>query len=161
MYESLVVRDGLRNAPAVFQHFFNDIFKGILGRGVTIYIDDILIYAPNLEELRKTTVEVFDIIRKASLYLKASKCEFEKDSITFLGFVISAKGIETDPAKVEAVVTFPIPRGLRDARSFLGLVGYYRRFVPKFSDIGAPSQASPRRTGNSNGEKNSRKHSTN
>ena len=138
MYESLVVRDGLRNAPAVFQHFLNDVFRGILGRGVTIYIDDILIYAPNLEELRKTTVEVFDIIRKASLYLKASKCEFEKDSITFLGFVISANGIETDPAKVEAVVTFPIPRGLRDARSFLGLVGYYRRFVPKFSDIGAP-----------------------
>ena len=138
MYESLVVRDGLRNAPAVFQHFLNDVFKEVLGRGVTIYIDDILIYAATLDQLRETTIKVFDIIRKSSLFLKASKCEFEKDSIAFLGFVISSKGIGTDPAKVEAVVTFPIPRCLREARSFLGLVGYYRRFVKKFSEIGEP-----------------------
>jgi hypothetical protein len=138
MYESLVVRDGLRNAPAVFQHFLNDVFKEVLGRGVTIYIDDILIYAPTLDELRQTTIKVFDLIQKSSLYLKASKCEFEKDSIAFLGFIISSKGIGTDPAKVEAVRTFPIPKTLRDARSFLGLVGYYRRFVPRFSDIGEP-----------------------
>ena len=77
MFESLVVRDGLRNAPAYFQHFLNDVFRDILGRGVIIYIDDILIYADRTDELRRLTLLVFDIIRKARLYLKASKCEFE------------------------------------------------------------------------------------
>jgi hypothetical protein len=93
MFESLVVRDGLRNAPAVFQHFLNDIFKELLGRGVTIYIDDILIYASELAKLRRLTRKVFEIIRKASLYLKASKCEFEVTSMAFLGYVISDKGV--------------------------------------------------------------------
>jgi transposase InsO family protein len=138
MYESLVVRDGLRNAPAVFQHFLNDVFKTVLGKGVTIYIDDILIYASTLEELKRITLEVFELVRKSSLYLKASKCEFEKASITFLGFIISNKGIETDPSKVDGAQTFPIPKTLRQARGFIGLVGYYRRFVKNFSSIAAP-----------------------
>lgn len=138
MFESLVVRDGLRNAPAVFQHFLNDIFKDLLGRGVTIYIDDILIYASELTELRRLTRKVFEIIRKASLYLKASKCEFEVTSMSFLGYVVSDKGIETDPAKVAAVQSFPVPTNLRESRSFIGLTSYYRRFVPNFSKIASP-----------------------
>jgi hypothetical protein len=138
MFESLVVRDGLRNAPAVFQHFLNDIFKELLGQGVTIYIDDILIYASELAELRRLTRKVFEIIRKASLYLKASKCEFEVTSMSFLGYVISDKGIETDPAKVAAVQSFPVPTNLRESRSFIGLTSYYRRFVPNFSKIASP-----------------------
>lgn len=138
MFESLVVRDGLRNAPAVFQHFLNDVFKEVLGRGVTIYIDDILIYASDVEELRRLTRKVFELVQKASLYLKASKCEFEVTSMTFLGYVISNKGIETDPAKVAAVQDFPTPTNLRESRSFIGLTSYYRRFVPNFSKIASP-----------------------
>jgi len=138
MFESLVVRDGLRNAPAVLQHFLNNIFKELLGQGVTIYIDDILIYASELAELRRLTRKVFEIIRKASLYLKASKCEFEVTSMAFLGYVISDKGVETDPAKVAAVQSFPVPTNLRESRSFIGLTSYYRRFVPNFSKIASP-----------------------
>ena len=138
MFESLVVRDGLRNAPAVFQHFLNDVFKEVLGRGVTIYIDDILIYASEVAELRRLTRKVFEIIRGASLYLKASKCEFEVTSMTFLGYVISDKGVETDPAKVAAVQDFPRPTNLRESRSFIGLTSYYRRFVKNFSQIAMP-----------------------
>jgi transposase InsO family protein len=138
MYGSLVVRDGLRNAPAVFQHFLNDVFKEVLGQGVTIYIDDILIYADNLDELRRITRRVFDIIRGTSLYLKASKCEFERTSVTFLGFIVSEKGVESDPEKVKSIQEFPAPANLRESRSFMGLVSYYRRFVPNFSRIAAP-----------------------
>ena len=138
MYESLVVRDGLRNAPAVFQHFLNEVFKEVLGRGVIIYIDDILIYAETVDELRRLTAKVFELVRGAALYLKASKCEFERTSLTFLGFVISSNGIETNPEKVKAVQEFPQPRDLRESRSFIGLVSYYRRFVPSFSKIAAP-----------------------
>jgi hypothetical protein len=117
MFESLVVRDGLRNAPAYFQHFLNDVFKEILGRGVVVYIDDILIYSNTLDELRRLTLKVFEITRRSSLYLKAIKCEFEKTSIGFLGVRISGKGIETDPEKIKAVREFPVPINLRHSRS--------------------------------------------
>lgn len=138
MFESCVVRDGLRNAPAVFQHFLNDAFKEVLGRGVTIYIDDILIYATELDELRRLTRKVFEIVQRNSLYLKASKCEFEVTSMAFLGYVISHNGIETDPAKIESVSNFPTPTNLRESRSFIGLTSYYRRFVPNFSQVAGP-----------------------
>lgn len=138
MYESLVVRDGLRNAPSVFQHFLNDVFKEVLGRGVAIYIDDILVYANTIDELRQLTLKVFDLIRQSSLFLKATKCELEKQSLAFLGVIISHNGIETDPEKVKAVREFPAPTNLRQSRSFIGLVGYYRRFIPRFSEIAAP-----------------------
>ena len=138
MYESLVVRDGLRNAPAVFQHFLNEVFKDVIGRGVTVYIDDILIYADTLDELHRLTRKVFDICRKASLYLKASKCEFERDSLLFLGFIISNNGVSTDPDKVKAVQEFPVPTNLTESRSFIGLVSYYRQFVENFSKIASP-----------------------
>jgi len=138
MFESLVVRDGLRNAPAVFQHFLNDVFKEVLGRGVIVYIDDILIHAATVEELRRLTRKVFEIVRQANLYLKASKCEFEVTSMGFLGFIISHNGVEADASKVEAIRSFPRPSNLRESRSFIGLTSYYRRFVPNFSRIAGP-----------------------
>ena len=138
MYESLVLRDGLCNAPASFQHFLNDIFRELIGQGVSIYIDDILIYAKTLEDLRTYTRKVFDIIRENNLYLKATKCEFEKNSMGFLGYVISNNGIHTDQAKVKSIKEFPTPKDPHEVRQFLGLAGYYRRFVAKFSQLSVP-----------------------
>ncbi|EIW70139.1 hypothetical protein TREMEDRAFT_30259, partial [Tremella mesenterica DSM 1558] len=138
MFESLVVRDGLRNAPAVFQHFLNEVFRELLGNGVVVYIDDILIYGNTLEELRGTTAKVFEVLRKASLYVKASKCEFERDSVVFLGFVVSSKGVSVNPEYIDAITSFPRPKNLRESRGFIGVVSYYRRFVPNFSKIARP-----------------------
>ena len=139
MYKSLVVRDRLRNAPAVFQHFLNEVFKDVIGQGVTVYIND----SPNLRRYLGRTLsthmqKVFELCRKASLYLKASKCEFERDSLLFLGFIISNNGVSTDPDKVKAVQEFPVPTNLTESRSFIGLVSYYCRFVENFSKIASP-----------------------
>ncbi len=109
MYESLVLRDGLRNAPAVFQHFLNEVFKEVLGRGVTIYIDDILIYAENLDELRRLTTKVFDLVRDASLYLKASKCEFTDFSYV-LGIRYFAERYRDQPRKGQSRTGIPSTR---------------------------------------------------
>ncbi|EIW71009.1 hypothetical protein TREMEDRAFT_26973 [Tremella mesenterica DSM 1558] len=138
MFESLVVRDGLRNAPAVFQHFLNESFRELLGKGVVVYIDDILIYGQTLEELRGTTAKVFEVLRRSNLFVKASKCEFEKDSVVFLGFVVSREGVSSNPEYIDAVVSFPRPKNLRESRGFMGVVSYYRRFVPNFSRIAKP-----------------------
>jgi transposase InsO family protein len=138
MFESLVVRDGLRNAPAVFQHFLNDVLQELLGNGVVVYIDDIVIYADTIEELRQRTMKVFELLRKAGLYVKAEKCEFEKEEIKFLGFLVSHQGVRADPAKVDAIRSFPAPHDLRGARQFIGLASYYRRFVKNFSNVTAP-----------------------
>lgn len=138
MFESLVVRDGLKTAPAVFQHFINDILAELIGKGVISYIDDIVVYASTLEDLRRTTRRVFELLRGAGLFVKAEKCEFEKSEILFLGFFVSHKGVRADPKKVDAVRSFPSPTDLRSARSFVGLASYYRRFVPNFSDLVAP-----------------------
>jgi len=138
MFESLVMRDGLCNAPASFQHFLNDIFQDMLGRGVVVYIDDIMIYGKTLEELREKTRRVFDVIREHNLYLKAPKCEFEKQEINFLGFRITRKGIHTDPSKVAALKDYPSPTNVREVRKALGFLSYYRRFVKDFSILAKP-----------------------
>ena len=103
MFESLVIQDGLRNAPATFQHFLNNVFCDLLGKGVTIYINDILIYAASQEELHRLTIQVFDRVCSASLYLKASKCEFAQTSLLFLGFQILHNRVSTNPEKIKAI----------------------------------------------------------
>ena len=138
MFESLVLRDGLRNAPSAFQQFLNDLFADLLGSGVIVYIDDILVHAVTLEEMRRLTHIVLERLRGASLFLKASKCEFEQDSITFLGFRISAKGVEANREYVDAIASFPEPKNLKETRRFVGMASFYRRFVPNFSKIARP-----------------------
>ena len=138
MFESLVVRDGLCNAPSVFQHFLHEVFGELVGAGLIIYIDDILLYAATLEKLRQITLRMLELAEKATLYFKAAKCEFEVKELKFLGFIISGDGLKADPAKVQAVRDFPRPRDVHETRSFLGLIGYYRRFIPKFSELSLP-----------------------
>ena len=114
MFESLVMRDGLCNAPATFQHFLNDIFRDLIGNGLWIYIDDILVYADSIDEVTRLVREVLYRLRAHSLYLNAKKCEFLTEETGFLGRVISQNLIKTDPKKVEAIKNFPLLRNLKE-----------------------------------------------
>ncbi|XP_070057468.1 uncharacterized protein [Nicotiana tomentosiformis] len=128
----------LTNAPAAFMDLMNRVFKTFLDRFVIVFIDDILIYSRSQGEYENYLRTVLQTLREYRLYAKFSKCEFWLDSIAFLGLVISKDGIMVDPKKIEAVQKWPRPTSPTEIRSFLGLAGYYRRFVQDFSKIAAP-----------------------
>ena len=100
---------------------------------VVVFIDDILIYSRNRKDHADHLRVVLDVLREHQLYDKLSKCEFWLEEVQFLGHVISAKGIAMDPAKIETVLKWERPKTVTKVRSFLGLAGYYRRFVEGFS----------------------------
>ena len=137
-YEFLVMSFGLTNAPAAFMDLMNRVFRPFLDKFVIVFIDDILIYSKSLEEHGHHLQLVLQKLREHQLYAKFSKCEFWLDKVTFLGHVVSKEGIQVDPSKVEAVRSWPRPTTVTEIRSFLGLAGYYRRFVKDFSRIAAP-----------------------
>ena len=116
----------------------NRVFRPFLDRFVIVFIDDILVYSKSVKEHEQHLRMVLETLRGAQLYAKFSKCEFWLDSVTFLGHVVSKEGIRVDPKKVEAVLDWPRPTTVTEIRSFLGLAGYYRRFVQDFSRIAAP-----------------------
>ena len=127
---------GLSQAPAYFQRLVHEVLKGItFAFG---YLDDILIFSPDNETHLKHLRVVFQRLREADLKLKASKCNFFKKHIQYLGHLVSGEGIEPLPEKLEAVKKMPPPTTPKEVRQFLGLVGYYRKFVPKFADIARP-----------------------
>ncbi|KAL5733264.1 hypothetical protein ACOSQ2_032956 [Xanthoceras sorbifolium] len=129
---------GLTNAPAAFMDLMNRIFRPYLDLCAVVFIDDILIYSQTAAEHDRHLRIVLQILREKKLYAKLSKCEFWLNEIAFLGHVISADGIKADPKKIEAVMEWKPPRNVSEIRSFLGLVGYYRRFVKGFSSIATP-----------------------
>ncbi|GAU28841.1 hypothetical protein TSUD_21780 [Trifolium subterraneum] len=137
-YEFLVMPFGLTNAPAIFMDYMNRIFQPYLDKFVVIFIDDILIYSKDPQEHAEHLRIVLDILREKQLYAKFSKCEFWLSEVKFLGHVISQGGIFVDPSKVEAVLNWERPRTVSEIRSFLGLAGYYRRFILGFLEIALP-----------------------
>lgn len=137
-YEFLVLPFGLTNAPATFMHMMQLIFKDQLDDFVIIFLDDILIFSKNKEDHIKHVTKVLTLLRENKLYAKQSKCEFFKTEISFLGHVINERGISMETSKVKAVSDWPIPQNITDVRAFLGLAGYYRKFVKNFSMISSP-----------------------
>ena len=137
-YEFLVMPFGLTNAPAAFMALMNWVFQPYLDKFVIVFIDDILVYSRSVEEHEDHLRTVLQTLREEWLYAKFSKCEFWLDQVVFLGHVISSRGIEVDPRKIEAVLKWEPPTNVSEIRSFLGLVGYYRRFVEGFSILAGP-----------------------
>ncbi|GJZ33472.1 putative reverse transcriptase domain-containing protein [Tanacetum coccineum] len=129
---------GLTNAPAVFMDLMNRVCKPYLDKFVIVFIDDILIYSKNKEEHGKHLKTILNLLRSEKLYAKFSKCDFWLDSVQFLGHVIDSNGVHVDPAKIEAIKNWAAPTTPTEVRQFLGLAGYYRRFIKEFSLISKP-----------------------
>jgi hypothetical protein len=129
---------GLTNAPAYFMYLMNKVFMEYLDKFVVVFIDDILIYSKMEEEHEKHLRMVLEKLRSNQLYVKFSKCEFWLTEVIFLGNVISAGEISVDPSKVKDVLNWIPPMNASEIRSFLGLAGYYRRFIKDFSKIAKP-----------------------
>ena len=129
-FEFLVLPFGLTNAPATFMHLMHSIFREYLDSFIVIFLDDILVYSKGLREHVTHVRQTLAILRKHQLYAKVSKCSFFQHRVEYLGHIVSAEGLAPDPAKVQAVRAWKVPENVTDIRSFLGLVGYYRRFIP-------------------------------
>ncbi|GJT07283.1 putative reverse transcriptase domain-containing protein [Tanacetum coccineum] len=128
----------LTNAPAVFMDLMNRVCKPYLDKFVIVFIDDILIYSKTKEDHEVHLRLVLELLRKEKLYAKFSKCEFWLQEVHFLGHVVNQSGIHVDPGKIEAVKNWKAPTTSSEIRSFLGLAGYYRRFIANFSKIAKP-----------------------
>jgi hypothetical protein len=138
LYEYLVMSFGLTNTPAYFMYLMNSVFMQELDKFVVVFIDDILIYSKNPEDHAKHLYVVLQRLRDHHLYAKFSKCKFWLDTVKFLGHTISSDGISVDPSKVQEVLDWKPPTSVHQIHSFLGLAGYYRRFIPDFSRIAKP-----------------------
>ncbi|KAL4324888.1 hypothetical protein GQ457_11G023450 [Hibiscus cannabinus] len=137
-YEFLVMPFCLTNAPAAFMDLMNRVFHEYLDQFVVVFIDDILVYSRTEEDHDRHLRLVLQTLLENQLYAKLSKCEFWIREVVFLGHVVSSEGIRVDPKKVEAIVNWKQPTSVTEIRSFLGLAGYYRRFVSGFSKVAAP-----------------------
>ena len=137
-YEFLVMPFGLTNTPAAFMDLMNRVFQPYVDQFVVVFIDKILVYSQDRESHDAHLRVVLETLRKEQLYAKLNKCEFWLTEVSFLGHIVSKEGIRVDPKKIEVVVKWKPPRNVTEIRSFLGLAGYYRRFVKGFSMISAP-----------------------
>jgi hypothetical protein len=138
LYEYTVMSFGLTNAPAYFMYLMNKVFMEYLDKFVVVFIDDILIFSKNEEEHDKHLRMVLQKLRENQLYAKLNKCQFWLKEVSFPGHIISEGGIFVDPSKVKDVLSWNIPQNVLDIISFLGLAGYYRRFIEGFSKISKP-----------------------
>ncbi|GJX01368.1 putative reverse transcriptase domain-containing protein, partial [Tanacetum coccineum] len=137
-YECQVMPFGLTNAPAVFMDLMNQVCKPYLDKFVIFFIDDILIYLKNKKEHKEHLKLILELLKKEELYAMFYKCEFWIPRVQFLGHVIDSEGIHVDPAKIESIKDWTSPKSPTEIRQFLGLAGYYRRFIEGFSKIAKP-----------------------
>ena len=138
LFEFVVLPFGLCNAPATFMRLMNDVFRDELDRCALIYLDDILVFSPSIEQHLRDLRIILEKLRQHRLYAKLSKCEFLKKEIRFLGHLISADGLKMDPDKVKAILEWPELKNEADVLSFLGLVNFYHKYLEHLADVAIP-----------------------
>ena len=129
---------GVTNAPSTFQRLMEKCMSGINLREALVFIDDLIVFAPTLEEHEERLMKVLERLKEFGLKLSVEKCVFFQPSVRYLGHVVSQNGVETDPDKIATLTSWPVPKNLKELRSFLGFSGYYRRFVKDYSKIVKP-----------------------
>ena len=138
LYEFNTMPFGLTNAPATFQRFMDAVLAGLKWKVLLVYMDDICIFSNNFEAHIQDLEEVFIRLRQAKLKLKPSKCHLCQNEIKYLGHIVSPQGILPDPEKIKSISNMPYPTNVSELQSFLGLIGFYRKFVENFSILCAP-----------------------
>ena len=137
-FEFTVMPFGLTNAPATFMDLMNRVFQPYLDQFMVVFVDDVLIYSQSEVEHEDHLRIVLQLLRDHQLYAKSSKCEFWLTEVNFLGYVVSASSVSVNPGKVEAVMSWERQKSVFEICSFLGLAGYYRRFIEVFSRLAVP-----------------------
>lgn len=129
---------GITNAPSTFQRLMEKCMGDLHLKEVLVFLDDLIIFSHSLEEHEQRLLRVLHRLKEYGLKLSPEKCKFFQTSVRYLGHIVSEKGVETDPAKINALKSWPVPRTLKELRSFLGFAGYYRRFINGYSSIAKP-----------------------
>ena len=129
---------GLCNAPATFERLMEQILSGLNRDLCLVYLDDIIVTGKSFTEHIDNMKKVFGRLKEGNLKLNSGKCQLFRKEVKFLGHIVSANGISTDPEKVQAVREWPTPRTVKEVRSFLGLCSYYRKFIKDFAEIAKP-----------------------
>ncbi|GJX86205.1 RNA-directed DNA polymerase [Tanacetum coccineum] len=138
LYELMVMPFGLSNAPSTFMRLMNQVFRSFIVKFVVVYFDDILVFTPTQELHLHHLRQVFEVLRAQKQYTNTKKCHFLTDKVVFLGYIVFKDGIQMDPAKVDAIISWPTPTNIHETHSFHGLASFYRRFIRNFSTIMAP-----------------------
>lgn len=137
-YEFLRLPFGLANAPRIFQRAMDNILREKIGKTCHIYVDDIIVFSETAEQHFDDLKEIIEILFNANMKISLEKSKFFRKETEFLGYMVSHNIIKTDPQKIKAIVDYPLPINLRELRGFLGLTGYYRKFVNNYAKIAKP-----------------------
>jgi hypothetical protein len=138
LYEWKRLSFGLTNAPGTFQRLMNYVLRSVIGKMCLVYLDDIIVFSKSKEEHLANLGRIFDLLKEADFKLGLSKYKFMRESVQYLGHVISANGITPDPEKIEILKNFKRLTSVVEIQSFLGLESYYHRFIKNFADIVHP-----------------------
>ena len=138
LYQYKVMPFGLCNGPASWQRYMNDMMHEYLDEFVTVYLDDLLIYSPDLQSHKQHVRKVLLKLRAAGLPVDIDKCEFHVQEVKYLGLIITPEGLKMDPVKVEAITHWEAPKSVKDIQSFLGFANFYRKFIRGFSLVAKP-----------------------
>ena len=138
LFQFKVMPFGIFNAPSCYERLIELVLRGLRWEKCLCYLDDVIVFGSSFDQALENLKLVFDRLRSANLTLKPSKCVLFQKSVSFLGHVVSDEGIQCDPSKIDKVKKWPVPSNVTEVRSFLGLAGYYRKFIPEFSTFAAP-----------------------